>query len=150
MEPVHLSANLRYQVRKPSAENIDLFPSSPISTRVRIGIRLMNRTSKHLLLGFVVVGLLAPVAGVHAADIPRSVTELWADFDPRKAPLETEILKAWEQDGVVCRIVRYQVGVFRGQRRGSPPSMPFRRDRINYPACCRCMAAGSRHRWIAC
>ena len=68
---------------------------------------------KHLLFAFIAVGLLAPAA-VHAADIPRSVSELWADFDPRKDPLETEILKAWEQDGVVCRIVRYQVGVFRG------------------------------------
>ncbi len=58
--------------------------------------------------------LLAPLAVLHAADVPRSVTELWADFDPRKDPLETEILKAWEQDGVVCRTVRYQVGVFRG------------------------------------
>ncbi len=48
-----------------------------------------------------------------AADMPRSVTELWADFDPRKDPLGTEILKAWEQGGVVCRLVRYQVGVFK-------------------------------------
>ena len=55
---------------------------------------------------------------MHAADIPQSVTELWADFDPRKAPLETEVLKAWEQDGVVCRLVRYQVGVFRGTGEG--------------------------------
>ncbi len=68
---------------------------------------------KHLLFAFIAVGLLAPAA-VHAADIPRSASELWADFDPRKDPLETEILKAWEQDGAVCRIVRYQVGVFRG------------------------------------
>ncbi len=50
-----------------------------------------------------------------AADaVPQSVQELWADFDPRKDPLETEVLKEWEQSGVVCRIVRYQVGVFKG------------------------------------
>ncbi|MEI6235774.1 MAG: acetylxylan esterase [Planctomycetota bacterium] len=58
--------------------------------------------------------LLAPLAALHAADVPQNVTELWADFDPRKEPLETEILKSWEQDGVICRIVRYQVGVFKG------------------------------------
>ena len=28
-------------------------------------------------------------------NIPHSVTELWADFDPRKDSLEAEILKAW-------------------------------------------------------
>jgi hypothetical protein len=67
----------------------------------------------HFLLGFIAVRLLVPLAALHAADIPQSVNQLWADFDPRKAPLETEILKAWEQDGLVCRIVRYQVGIFR-------------------------------------
>ena len=48
--------------------------------------------------------------------IPQNVTELWAGFAEldRTTPLEVEILKAWEQDGVVCRLVRYQVGVFKG------------------------------------
>ena len=51
----------------------------------------------------------------HAADaVPQSVQELWADYDPRREALETEVLKEWEQSGVVCRIVRYQVGVFKG------------------------------------
>jgi hypothetical protein len=56
--------------------------------------------------------LISPTA--LSADVPQTVTELWQDFDPRKDPLDTEILKEWEQDGVVCRIVRYQVGVFKG------------------------------------
>ncbi len=46
--------------------------------------------------------------------VPANLDELWAGFDPRKEPLETEVLKEWEQDGVVCRVVRYQVGVFKG------------------------------------
>ncbi|MCE9607595.1 MAG: acetylxylan esterase [Planctomycetia bacterium] len=48
--------------------------------------------------------------------IPRTLTELWAGFEEfdRTTPLDVEILKEWEQDGVVCRIVRYQVGVFKG------------------------------------
>ncbi|MEN9574827.1 MAG: hypothetical protein RL514_2682 [Verrucomicrobiota bacterium] len=50
----------------------------------------------------------------HAAGIPQSLTELWADFDPRQEPLEIEVLKAWEQEGVVCRLIRFQVGVFKG------------------------------------
>ena len=54
---------------------------------------------------------LGPFA--HAEDIPQTVTELWVGFDPRRDPLETEVLKEWEQDGVMCRIVRYQVGVFK-------------------------------------
>ena len=41
------------------------------------------------------------------------VEEARGGFDPRREPLETEILKEWEDDGVVCRIVRYRIGVFK-------------------------------------
>ena len=46
--------------------------------------------------------------------IPQTVNQLWDGYDPRKDPLEIEVLKEWEQDEVICRIVRYQVGVFKG------------------------------------
>ena len=58
--------------------------------------------------------LLASFGPLTAADTPQSLTELWAGYDPHEGPLETEVLKEWEQEGVVCRIVRYQVGVFKG------------------------------------
>lgn len=48
--------------------------------------------------------------------IPLTLDQLWegfADLD-KTTPLEAEILREWEQDGVVCRVVRYQVGVFKG------------------------------------
>jgi hypothetical protein len=40
---------------------------------------------------------------------------MWAGFDPRAEPLEVKILKQWEEDGVVLRIVRFRIGVFKGQ-----------------------------------
>ncbi|MCX7006922.1 MAG: acetylxylan esterase, partial [Kiritimatiellaeota bacterium] len=48
--------------------------------------------------------------------IPQNVTELWAGYEAfeKATPLNVEVLKAWEQDGVVCRLIRYQVGVFKG------------------------------------
>ena len=46
---------------------------------------------------------------------PKSFEELWAGYDPAKEPLETEVLKQWEEDGVVLRIVRYRIGIFKGQ-----------------------------------
>jgi cephalosporin-C deacetylase-like acetyl esterase len=60
------------------------------------------------------LSLLGSIARSEA--IPHTVTELWAGFAEldRTTPLETEVLKSWEQDGVVCRLVRYQVGVFKG------------------------------------
>jgi len=47
--------------------------------------------------------------------VPQNLDELWAGFDPRKEPLEAEVTKVWEQDGIVCQIIRYRVGVFKGQ-----------------------------------
>jgi dienelactone hydrolase len=46
---------------------------------------------------------------------PQSVRELWADFDPRREPLEIEILREWKADGGVFRHVRYLVGKFKGR-----------------------------------
>ena len=47
--------------------------------------------------------------------VPQNLDELWGDFDPRKEPLETEVTKEWEQDGIVCRVIRYRIGTFKGQ-----------------------------------
>lgn len=55
--------------------------------------------------------LLSPLAALAAetlpplksGKVPANLDELWAGFDPRKEPLETEVLKEWEQDGAVCR-----------------------------------------------
>ena len=57
--------------------------------------------------------LLAPLAALQAAEAPQSVTELWADFDPRRDPLETEIVREWKENGGVYRYVRYLIGTFK-------------------------------------
>lgn len=49
-------------------------------------------------------------------EVPRTYESLWKDYDPRKEPLEIEILKEWEQEGVVLRVLRYRVGIFKGKK----------------------------------
>ncbi len=51
-----------------------------------------------------------------AANVPQTLDELWAGFAEldKDTPLDIDVLKEWENDGVVCRVVRYQVGVFKG------------------------------------
>jgi len=56
---------------------------------------------------------LPPLTGENA---PQTVEEMWAEFDPRAEPLEIETLKEWEEDGVVLRVVRFRIGVFKGQK----------------------------------
>jgi len=47
---------------------------------------------------------------------PTTVEETWAGFDPRKEPLDVEVLKEWEEDGVVVKVLRYRIGTFKGQK----------------------------------
>jgi len=47
---------------------------------------------------------------------PQTFEELWTGFDPRKEPLDVEVLHQWEQDGVVLKVIRYRVGVFKGKK----------------------------------
>lgn len=46
---------------------------------------------------------------------PSSFSEMWAGFDPRVEPLETELFQEWEEDGVVLRVIRFRIGVFKGK-----------------------------------
>ena len=47
--------------------------------------------------------------------VPQNLDELWGDYDPRKESIEAEVTKEWEQDGIVCRVIRYRIGTFKGQ-----------------------------------
>jgi pimeloyl-ACP methyl ester carboxylesterase len=47
---------------------------------------------------------------------PQTFEELWAGYDPRSEPLEVEVIKEWEEDGVFLQILRYRIGVFKGQK----------------------------------
>ena len=49
-------------------------------------------------------------------DIPQTLEDLWDDFDPRKEPLETEVLHEWEQEDIILRVLRYRVGIFKGKK----------------------------------
>jgi len=47
---------------------------------------------------------------------PQNFDEMWAGFDPRKEPLAVEVLKEWEEDGVVLKVLRYRIGIFKGKK----------------------------------
>lgn len=47
---------------------------------------------------------------------PQTFEELWKDFDPRAEPLDIEVIKEWEEDGVVMQVLRYRIGFFKGQK----------------------------------
>lgn len=48
--------------------------------------------------------------------VPQTWNDAWIGFDPRNEPLEVEVLKEWEEDGIVLKVIRYRIGVFKGKR----------------------------------
>lgn len=50
------------------------------------------------------------------ANPPQSREALWSGIDMRAEPLDVEVLKEWEEDGVVMKVVRYRVGIFKGKK----------------------------------
>lgn len=69
-----------------------------------------------LQIGAVALLTLCSLNQLTAAEsVPQNVAELWADFDPRKDPLEVEVVREWKVDGGVYRYVRYLIGNFKGK-----------------------------------
>ena len=49
-----------------------------------------------------------------ADNVPQNVTDLWKDYDARKENLDIQIIKEWQEEGVVVRYVTFKVGTFKG------------------------------------
>ena len=92
-----------------------------------IKVLAIKKTVELMFKRICCIGLLSGVAGVAFAEqdslpalkdghAPTNFDQLWAGYDPAKEPLETEVLKEWEKDGVVFRVVRYRIGIFKGQK----------------------------------
>ena len=56
---------------------------------------------------------LAPLKDDRA---PQTSDEMWAGFNPQNEPLDTEVLKEWEEDGVTLKVLRYRIGIFKGKK----------------------------------
>lgn len=71
-----------------------------------------------LILFSCAIGVMADetLAPLENGKAPETFEELWSGFDPRKEPLDVEVLHEWEQDGVVLKVIRYRVGIFRGKK----------------------------------
>ena len=46
---------------------------------------------------------------------PTNPEELWAGYDPKTEPLETQIVREWQEDDLTLRYVTYSIGTFKGQ-----------------------------------
>ena len=95
--------------------------------------------------------LLATCIVVHAADslpplkkVPQNVAELWAGYDPQKEPLQTEVVREWEEDGVVIRYLRYYIGTFKGKPAWMAAFYAFPKNAKNLPGVLHMHGGGQR------
>jgi hypothetical protein len=42
--------------------------------------------------------------------VPQNLAELWGEYGPRREPVAAKVTREWEQDGIVCRVLRYKPG----------------------------------------
>lgn len=71
----------------------------------------------HQFLARTVAALLiaAIPASTIEAEVPHNVEALWSDFDPRKDPLDVQVVREWDEDGIHFRYVTYHIGTFKGR-----------------------------------
>jgi predicted esterase len=48
------------------------------------------------------------------AEVPKTATELWQDYDAQKESLDIQVIKEWKAEGVVTQYVTFKVGTFKG------------------------------------
>jgi len=80
---------------------------------------------------------------------PQTFEEMWAGFDPRAEPLDVEVLKEWEQDGVVLKVLRYRIGIFKGQKAMMAAVYGRPKDGTNLPGLVQIHGGGQYANYMA-
>ena len=68
------------------------------------------------IVSLLAIGCTLFPARSSAQTVPSTVTETWANFDPQAEPLEVELIREEEAEGIVTRYVRFVVGTFAGKK----------------------------------
>ncbi|MDV6031917.1 MAG: hypothetical protein F9B45_17870 [Phycisphaera sp. RhM] len=88
-------------------------------------LRVLNFQGCTVLLAFLLSVAASGALSAEAPDTlpalqnnkaPENLDEMWSGFDPREEPLDVELLHQWEEDGVVLRVVRFRIGIFKGRK----------------------------------
>ncbi len=97
-----------------------------------------------------IAGALAVLAGCVSAGAeppakaPTTVEELWADYDPRREPIEARTVRQWGQDGLVVRYVTYTVGTYKGTKARMAGLYAFPKGARKLPALLHLHGGGQR------
>ncbi|MBL61833.1 MAG: hypothetical protein CMI30_00335 [Opitutae bacterium] len=84
---------------------------------------------------------LSPLVG---GKVPQDVASLWKGYDPRVEPLEVEIVREWEQDGLTVRSLRYRIGTFKGKAAHMAAFYSFPKEGKDLPGVIHIHGGGQR------
>ena len=77
-------------------------------------------------------------------EVPQTVEDLWKDYDPSAEPLKTQLVREWEEDGVVIRYLRYYIGTFKGKPAWMSAFYAFPKNAKNLPGVLHMHGGGQR------
>jgi dienelactone hydrolase len=102
-----------------------------------------NSMNKTLVL---ICGVCLVMAVPARGDVPQTARELWADFPAmdKATPLEAEVHKKWEQQGIVVELVRFTVAVIDGQKLKLAGFFAYPKDANNLPGLVQCHGGGQK------
>lgn len=89
---------------------------------------------------FVAVSLIS----ITDAQVPKTVEALWSDFDPRKEPLDVQIVREWDEDGIHFRYVTFRIGTLKGKTARIAAFYAFPKDGKKLPALLHMHGGGQR------
>ena len=96
---------------------------------------------------YILIGISLFLPALILADEPKApatVKELFADFDPRKDPLDTKQVREWEKDGIVYRYVTFHIGTFKGKPARMAAFYAFPKGAKKQPALLHLHGGGQR------
>ena len=79
-----------------------------------------------------------------ADEVPKTVKELFADFDPQKDSIDAKVVRDWEMDGIVYRYVTFHIGTFKGKPARMAAFFGFPKDGKKLPALLQIHGGGQR------
>ncbi|MBL7077560.1 MAG: dienelactone hydrolase family protein [Kiritimatiellae bacterium] len=102
------------------------------------------------LLGTMAVTAQETLPTIEDGKAPKTFEEAWAGFDPQAEPLDVEVLKEWEQDGIVLQVLRYRIGIFKGQKAMMAGVYGYPKGGKDLPGLVQIHGGGQYAHWHAC
>lgn len=110
-----------------------------------MSIRNRANSSLNTLLSLAIaLMLLLLPRGLIAQQIPKSVSELWGDYDPRAEPLDVRVIRKWDEGDIELSYITYTVGTFKGKESRVAAFVAYPKGRNDLPGLVHIHGGGQR------